>query len=105
MVKRRQSYNKEFKEETVKYIQRSPKSLPEIAQEINIPEGTLSGWLGKYRKLEDEPSQTNSSLVETEWKLKEQEGIIQSQVTHIKDLVEENAILKKAMHYFSKDRN
>jgi transposase len=105
VVKRRQSYNKEFKEETVKYIQRSPKSLPEIAQEINIPEGTLGSWLGKHRKLEDEPCIVNSSLSEAEWKLKEQEGIIQSQVTHIKDLVEENTILKKAMHYFSKDRN
>lgn len=104
MVKRRQSYNKEFKEETVKYIQRSPKSLAEIAEEINIPEGTLGGWLGKYRRLEDEPILANSNVSETEWKLKEQDVLIQSQLSHIKDIEEENTILKKAMHYFSKDR-
>jgi transposase-like protein len=104
MVEKRQSYNKEFREETVKYIQKSLKSLPEIAEEINIPVGTLGSWLGKYRKLEDEPSIANRDPSEDQWKLKEQEATIQSQDTYIKDLEEENAILKKAMHYFSKDR-
>jgi transposase len=103
MDEKRQSYNQEFREETVKYLRQSLKSLPEIAQELNIPAGTLSNWLGKYRKLEDEPT-TQFNINETQLKLKEQAAHIQNQDTLIKDLEEENAILKKAMHYFSKDR-
>jgi len=104
MVKKRQSYNKEFKEATVKYIQQSSKSTPEIALELNIPAGTLDSWLGKHRRLEDEPAIANINPNEQEGKMKEQAIIIQNQATHIKDIEEENAILKKAMHYFSKDR-
>jgi transposase len=103
MVEKRQSYNKEFREETVKYMQRSLKALPEIAEELNIPAGTLSSWLGKHRKLEDEPL-TSMNMNETDLKLKALAIQIQNQETVIQDLEEENAILKKAMHYFSKDR-
>jgi transposase len=103
MKDKRQSYNQEFREETVKYLQQSLKSLPDIAEELNIPVGTLSNWLGKYRKLEDEPT-TQININETQLKLKEQAAHIQNQEAFIKDLVEENAILKKAMHYFSKDQ-
>jgi transposase len=93
----RQSYNKEFKEKTVKYILAQQKSLPDIANELNIPVGTLTNWKAKYRQFEDEPFIGTGNLRSQEKKLKEQEN-------HIKDLEEEIAILKKAMHYFSKDR-
>jgi transposase len=53
--KRRQIFNETFKEETVKFVQEQTKSLPQIAEELNIPAGTLRQWMGKYRKLENEP--------------------------------------------------
>jgi transposase len=97
MGETRQNYNKEFKEKTVKYILAQQKSMPDIANELNIPVGTLHEWKAKYRQFEDEPFVGSGNLSSQDKKLKELED-------HIKDLEEENAILKKAMHYFSKDR-
>lgn len=88
---RRQRYNEAFKRETVKYIQSRAKSITEIAEELNIPAGTLRKWLAKYRSFEDEPVANRDELLAAE--------------RRIKDLEEENAILKKALHFFSKDRN
>jgi transposase len=93
----RQRYNEEFKKQTVKYIQERSKSIPDIAEELNIPVGTLRQWLAQYRQFPDEPFVGSGNLRSTEQKLKEQEA-------YIKDLEEEIAILKKAMHFLSKDR-
>ncbi|MCE3200585.1 transposase, partial [Paenibacillus sonchi] len=54
MVERKR-YNKEFKEETVKYIQEQRKSMDEIALELNIPKGTLKDWMMKFRQFPNEP--------------------------------------------------
>jgi transposase len=97
MGESRERHSKEFKEQTVKYIQQSRKPLPEIAEELNIPAGTLSNWKRQYRKFEDEPFVGSGNIREVDRVLKEKDD-------QIKDLEEEIAILKKAMHYFSKDR-
>jgi transposase len=60
----RKHHNIEFKEETVKYILQHRKSLPDIAAELNISESTLRGWVGKYRKYEDEPFVGSGNLRE-----------------------------------------
>ena len=96
MGEQRQRYNKKFKEETVKYVQASRKSLTDIAEELNIPPGTLQKWLGQYRQFKDEAFVGSGHLRPEDQAQKDLEK-------RIKDLEEENAILKKAMHYFTKD--
>nr|WP_274366330.1 MULTISPECIES: transposase [unclassified Paenibacillus] len=96
MGQQRQRYNKEFKEETVKYIQQHRKSLPEIAEELNIPVKTLRQWLTQYRQFKDEPFVGSGNLREADRLLKEKDDLIN-------DLQEEIVILKKAMHFFTKD--
>ena len=51
----------------------------------------------QYRKFEDEPFVGSGNLRESERIMKEKND-------QIKELEEEVAILKKAMHFFSKDR-
>ncbi|WP_274366332.1 transposase [Paenibacillus thermotolerans] len=94
----RQHYNDEFKMRTVKYIQENQKSIPEYAQELNIPVKTLRGWMEKYREFENEPLVSKDLL-------KEKDRVIADQAAAIADLQEELAILKKAVHIFSKQRN
>lgn len=94
---RRQRYSTEFKEQTVKYIQHHRKTMPEIAEELNIPVKTLGQWMSQYRQFENEPFVGSGNLRESDRLLKEKDA-------QIKDLEEEIAILKKAMHFFSKDR-
>ncbi|WP_301630988.1 transposase, partial [Paenibacillus apis] len=55
MGEQRQRYNEEFKMQAVKYVQEQTKTLPEIADEMNIPTGTLKNWMTKYRSFENEP--------------------------------------------------
>lgn len=94
----RQHYNEEFKKQAVKYVQEQTKTLPEIAEELNIPEGTLRNWMTKYRSFENEPIASLEKVRELEMRLKAAEREKQ-------DLAEELAILKKALHIFSKERN
>ncbi len=97
MGETRNRYNKEFKEETVKYIQQHGKPVTAIAEELNIPVKTLYQWVEKFRKFEDEPFVGSGNIRAEEKRVKELEA-------QVKDLEEEVAILKKAMHVFSKDR-
>lgn len=98
MGETRQHYNDEFKLKTVKYIQEQTKSLPQIAEELNIPLGTLQQWMAKHRKFEDEPLLTPENV-------RDKDRQIARQAREIADLQEEIEILKKAMHIFSKEKN
>lgn len=94
----RQRYNEEFKEQTVKYIQEQTKTVAELALELNIPAKTLHQWLGKYRQFNSEP------IVNME-RVRELERLLQEKEQRIADVEEELAIVKKAVHIFSKPRN
>jgi|SRR4029078_1075905 transposase len=98
MGEQRQRYNEEFKQQTVKFIQEQTKSVEDIAQELNIPSGTLHGWLAKYRQFESEPLASAEKIRQLEQLLKEKDR-------RIADVEEELAIVKKAVHIFSKPRN
>ena len=98
MGEHRQHYNEEFIKQAVKYVQEQTKTLPEIADELNIPDGTLRNWMTKYRSFENEPIASLEKVRELEKQLKKVEREKQ-------DLAEELAILKKDLHIFSKERN
>lgn len=98
MGEQRQRYNEEFKQQAVKYVQEQTKTLPEIAEELNIPAGTLQNWMTKYRSFENEPLANPEKLRYLEERLKASEREKQ-------ELQEELAILKKALHIFSKEKN
>lgn len=98
MVEQKQHYNEDFKKRTVKYIQEQTKSLTEIANEMDIPAGTIRKWLNKYREFEHEPLVNSDRVRELERLLKEKEQ-------ENADLKDELAIVKKAVHIFSRPRN
>ncbi|ASS67055.1 transposase [Paenibacillus sp. D51F] len=98
MSEQRQRYNEEFKKQTVKFIQEQTKSVREIAEELDIPKSTLNQWLSQYRQFETEPVNSAERIRQLEQQLKEKER-------RIADVEEELAIVKKAVHIFSKPRN
>lgn len=88
-------HDETYKKQTVQYIKESGKSVAEIGRELKINANTLYGWLKKYGS---EPEIVAVQALKSEdQKHKE----LQKQ---IRDLQEENEILKKAMHFFAKDR-
>jgi transposase len=84
-----------YKKQTVKYIKESGKSVAEIGRELKINANTLYGWLKKYGS---EPEIVAVQVFKSD---DHRTKDLQKQV---RELQEENEILKKAMHFFAKDR-
>lgn len=92
---KKQKYDAEYKRQTVEYILEQRKSVAQVARELDISANTLHGWINKQKTGYE--VQVDSSQSADERTLRE----LQRQ---IRDLQEENEILKKAMHFFAKDR-
>ncbi|MEK4058829.1 MULTISPECIES: transposase [unclassified Paenibacillus] len=105
MGEQRQRYNEEFKKQTVKFIQEQTKTLGDLAEELNIPKSTLHQWMGQYRELKNEPAASMDRVWELEAQLKEATRQLQEKELKLADTEEELAIVKKAVHIFSKPRN
>jgi transposase len=97
MGAQRESYDKEFKRKTVEHMEKENKKPGEIAKELNIPKGTLSLWIKQYGTLAG-TTQTESQMFVDYERLKKLE-------VENRELQEANDILKKAMHFFTKDRS
>ncbi len=75
------------------YISENHKSVAQVAREVGVNENTLHGWMKKYgQQSEIKAVQSFSSA----------EAVLRALQKEIRDLKEENEILKKAMHYFVK---
>lgn len=88
-------YDDTFKRKTVQYVKESGKAVAEVARELKIKDNTLYGWMKKFGG-EPEVAQ-NQAFKSEDHQLREMQK-------QIRDLQEENEILKKAMHFFAKDR-
>lgn len=86
-------YDEEFKKETVKYVLENNKPVAQVAREVDINENTLHGWIKKYGQQPEMKAVQKFTNPDAELKA------LQKQ---LRDLEEENEILKKAMHYFAK---
>ncbi|MCM3341080.1 transposase [Paenibacillus sp. MER TA 81-3] len=89
----------------MKYIQEQTKTMPEIAEELQIPAKTLHQWKAQYRTFENEPLANAAKVRELKQLLKEKEHDLKEKDRELADTKEEMAFLKKAMHIFSKPRN
>lgn len=89
----RQHFDEEFKRQTVKHMQESGKSPAEVSRELDIPVSSIRGW----RKQFANTGEKSELFVDYE-RLKKLEEMN-------RELQEENEILKKAMHFFTKNRD
>ncbi|MCC3359599.1 transposase [Bacillus sp. REN16] len=86
-------YDEAFKIETVKYISENNKAVAQVAREIGVNENTVHGRVKRYGQQPEIKAVKFFSSEDAELKALQKE---------IRDLKEENEILKKAMHYFAK---
>jgi transposase len=86
-------FEEAFKIETVKYISENNKPVAQVAREVGVNENTLHGWVKKYGQQPEIKAVQSFSSEAAELRALQKE---------IRDLKEENEILKKAMHYFAK---
>ncbi len=90
-------YSQEFKTEAIKMVLAGKQSQAEIANELGIPNTTLSTWIKRYEDNPERGIAGSQVLSETDIELRKQ-------AKRIKELEEENAILKKAAAYFAKNQ-
>jgi transposase len=93
----RKTFDKEFKLEAVRMVKEDGKKMAEVARELDLAEQTLHNWVTKYNK-EQEAGFVGSGNLKPE---NQQAREFQKR---IRDLEEENAILKKAMGIFAKNQ-
>jgi transposase len=90
-------YDKEFKVQTVRLIQEEGKSVAQVAREMGLHENTLYRWMAEFKRDGNQAFPGSGNL-------KPEDQSLRDLQKRIRDLEEENEILKKAMHYFAKDR-
>ena len=97
MAKKRKTYSREFKIETVKLITESGESVSQVALDMGINENTLYKWV---RTLSAKPAEAFPG-----------KGHMISEAEELRQLKKENErlkmerdILKKAMAIFSQDQ-
>jgi transposase len=96
-MKTQRQYDPDFKKQTVEYILEQKKPVAQVARELDISANTLHGWVKQYKQKTGQAIQGDGFQPIDDRDLRELQK-------RIRDLEEENAILKKAMHIFAKDR-
>lgn len=90
------TYSVEFKIEAVKRAESSGLPVARVATELGVNENTLHGWIKRYKQKQDTPFPGSGKLSDEDAKIKKMEK-------ELRELREENEILKKAAVYFAKN--
>ena len=106
MGEHRQRYSEEFKRETVRFAQeqQQKKSMRDIADELKVPLSCLHDWMTKYREFENEPVAIEDRIRTLEKQLQDKELELKAKDKKLAETEEELAIVKKAVHIFSRPK-
>lgn len=96
-VKKMRSYDKDFKEYAVKLVLEEGKQRAEVARELDVPYGTMTRWVSRFKREEKLKAEGLDYVTPSEHKKREKELL-----DRIRDLEEENAIIKKAARIFAR---
>ena len=90
-------YSAEFKLEAVRRIERTGEPVSRVAADLGVNENTMHGWLKRYREKPMMPFPGSGKLSPEDEQVRKLER-------EIRELREENEILKKAAAYFAKNQ-
>ena len=93
----KKQYSAEFKIEAVKRIEKTGEHLSKVAKELGVAPTTMNGWVKKYKESPETPFPGSGHLKPEDERLRKLEK-------EIRELKEENEILKKAAAYFAKNQ-
>jgi transposase len=86
----------EFKMQTAQLVVEQGRKPAQVAEDLDIPIGTLKNWIRAYKDKKENGFVGSGNMPPEIKSLKDLKK-------QIKDLQEENELLKKAMHIFTKD--
>ncbi|MFD1336970.1 transposase [Oceanobacillus iheyensis] len=95
------AYSQEYKDYICKLIVDENRVVKEVAYELNIPYSTLGRWVKNYKKtVKPETISQKDRFISSE----DHQKVLSERDKEILKLKEENEILKKAMHIFTKNQ-
>lgn len=94
-MKQKNQYTKEFKEGAVRLVTHQGRTISEAAQSLGIPAWSLSRWVRAARNEGEQAFRGHGQRTAAEQEVYELRK-------RVKQLEEEQAILKKAAAYFAK---
>jgi transposase len=101
MTKKQRTYPPEFKEYVSKLIVQDGRKLIDVSNELQVPYYTLQKWVKRYRKKQDEMEKEGQNHLLTASEYKE---LYEAERKSKLEALEENEILKKAMHIFTQEK-
>ena len=90
------NYTKEFKMDVVKYYQEHEETQSEVAKKFGIHPTSIKNWIRETEKYSSDNAFVGSG------KLHKEDEELRKLKRELKDIQEENEILKKAMAIFSR---
>lgn len=85
----KQQYDAEFKMEAIRRLERTGESVAKVAADLGVKENTMHGWVKRYREKPVNPFPGSGKLSDEDERIRKLER-------KIRELQEENDILKKA---------
>lgn len=89
------SYTQEFRDESVRLVQESGRTVAEVARELGVQVWTLRGWIKKAREKQ------RAGLAPEPETLEQENRRLRREVAQLR---QEREILKKATAYFAKEQ-
>jgi len=96
-MSKRRKFDPAYKLEVCKSVESGHATVSELSREIGINENTLYNWMKRYRENRDKPFVGSGHI------LPENEEMVRLR-REVRDLREENEILKTAAAYFAKNQ-
>ncbi|OJF93834.1 transposase [Alkalibacterium sp. 20] len=101
-------YEHEYKEYVCRLVVEENKKVTELSRDLGIPVGTIKNWLAKYKDKEKWDKVRRKKHKDGEQTVfhtpTDYEEALKQRKKEIEILKEENEILKKAMHVFTKNQ-
>ncbi|MGY0695043.1 transposase [Virgibacillus sp. FSP13] len=91
------TYDNQLRQHIIKLVMDDGYKLKQISREMDIPYGTVKQWVADYR--EEQGEKELKYITPGEYYNREKELL-----DRIKELAEENEIIKKAAHIFAKSQ-
>lgn len=93
----KQQYDAEFKMEAIRRLERTGEPIAKVAADLGVKESTMHGWVKRHREKPVNSFPGSGKLSDDDEKIRKLERTI-------RELQEENNILKKAATYFAKNQ-
>lgn len=95
-MKQAKKYSAEYKMEAIRRLEQTGESVAKVAADLGVNENTMHGWIKRHREKPVNPFPGSGKLSDDDEKMRKLER-------EIRELREENEILKKAAQYFAKN--